>query len=59
MVSRDGGKTWKKSGEVPGGNPALVRLLRVERHDGALLAVLSQGRVIRSTDEGATWSRVR
>jgi photosystem II stability/assembly factor-like uncharacterized protein len=59
MVSRDGAKTWKKSGEVPGGNPGLVRLLRVDRHDGALLAVLAQGRVMRSTDEGATWSRVR
>ncbi len=57
MVSRDGAKTWKKSGEVPGGNPALVRSLRVDRHDGALLAVLSSGRVMRSTDEGATWAR--
>jgi hypothetical protein len=59
MVSRDGAKTWKKSGEVPGGNPVLVRSLRMDRHDGALLAVLAQGRVMRSTDEGATWSRVR
>jgi photosystem II stability/assembly factor-like uncharacterized protein len=59
MVSRDGAKTWKKSGEVPGGNPALVRSLLIERHDGALLAVLSQGRVMRSTDEGATWTRSR
>ena len=57
MVSRDGAKTWKKSGEVPGGNPALVRALRLNRHDGALLAVLSNGRVMRSTDEGATWTR--
>jgi photosystem II stability/assembly factor-like uncharacterized protein len=31
----------------------------VDRHDGALLAVLAQGRLLRSTDEGATWSRVR
>ena len=59
MVSRDGGKTWKKSGEVPGGNPAQVRSLLVDRHDGALLAVLSQGRLMRSTDEGATWTRSR
>jgi hypothetical protein len=44
---------------VPGGNPGLVRSLRMDRHDGALLAVLAQGRVMRSTDEGATWSRVR
>ncbi len=57
MVSRDGAKTWKRSGEVPGGNPALVRSLLVDRHDGALLAVLSQGRVMRSTDEGVTWTR--
>jgi photosystem II stability/assembly factor-like uncharacterized protein len=57
MVSRDGAKTWKKSGEVPGGNPALVRALRLDRQDGALLAVLSNGRVMRSTDEGATWIR--
>jgi photosystem II stability/assembly factor-like uncharacterized protein len=57
MVSRDGAKTWKKTGEVPGGNPALVRALRLDRHDGALLAVLSNGRVMRSTDEGATWTR--
>jgi photosystem II stability/assembly factor-like uncharacterized protein len=57
MVSRDGAKTWKKSGEVPGGDPAQVRSLLVDRHDGALLAVLSQGRVMRSTDEGATWTR--
>lgn len=59
MVSRDGAKTWKKAGEVPGGNPALVRSLLIDRHDGALLAVLSQGRVMRSTDEGATWTRGR
>ncbi len=59
MVSRDGAKTWKKSGEVPGGNAALVRSLMVDRQDGALLAVLSQGRVMRSTDEGVTWTRVR
>jgi hypothetical protein len=59
MVSRDGAKTWTKSGEVPGGNPAAVRSLLVDRHDGALLAVLSHGRVMRSTDEGATWARSR
>lgn len=59
MVSRDGAKTWKKVGEVPGGNPAAVRSLLVDRHDGALLAVLSQGRVMRSADEGATWTRSR
>lgn len=59
MVSRDGARTWKKSGVVPGGNPALVRSLLVDRHDGALLAVLSQGRVMRSADEGATWTRSR
>jgi photosystem II stability/assembly factor-like uncharacterized protein len=59
MVSRDGAMTWKKSGEVPGGNPALVRSLLVDRHDGALLAILSQGRVMRSTDEGASWTRSR
>jgi photosystem II stability/assembly factor-like uncharacterized protein len=59
MVSRDGARTWKKSGEVPGGNAAAVRSLMVDRNDGALLAVLTQGRVMRSTDEGATWARVR
>ncbi len=59
MVSRDGAKTWKKSGEVPGGVPAQVRSLLVDRKDGALLAVLSQGRVMRSTDEGATWTSDR
>jgi photosystem II stability/assembly factor-like uncharacterized protein len=57
MVSRDGAKTWRKAGEVPGGNPAAVRSLLVDRHDGALLAVLSQGRLMRSADEGATWTR--
>jgi hypothetical protein len=57
MVSRDGAKTWAKAGEVPGGNPGLVRALLVDRHDGALLAVLSNGRVMRSADQGATWSR--
>jgi len=59
MVSRDGAKTWKKSGEVPGGNAAGVRALLVDRRDGALLAVLAQGRLMRSTDEGATWVRIR
>ncbi len=59
MVSRDGAKSWKKSGEVPGGNAADVRSLMVDRRDGALLAVLSQGRLMRSSDEGATWTRVR
>ena len=59
MVSRDGAKTWKKSSDVPGGNPGEVRSLLVDRHDGALLAVLTQGRVMRSTDDGVTWTRVR
>ncbi len=59
MVSRDGAKSWKKSGEVPGGDAAAVRSLQVDRHDGALLAVLTQGRVMRSADEGVTWTRVR
>lgn len=59
MVSRDGAKTWKKAGEVPGGVPSNVRSLLVDRKDGSLLAVLSQGRVMRSTDEGATWTSDR
>lgn len=57
MVSRDGAKTWRKSGEVPGGDAAAVRSLLVDRHDGALLAFLANGRVLRSTDGGASWSR--
>jgi photosystem II stability/assembly factor-like uncharacterized protein len=59
MVSRDGAKSWKKAGEVPGGDPAQVRSLQVDRQSGALLAVLSQGRVMRSADEGVNWTRVR
>jgi len=57
MVSRDGAKTWARSGEVPGGNAAAVRSLRVDPSDGALLAFLTNGRVLRSTDEGKTWNR--
>jgi hypothetical protein len=59
MVSRDGARTWTKSGEVPGGDPGAVRSLLVDRHDGALLAVLSRGRLMRSTDGGATWAPIR
>jgi photosystem II stability/assembly factor-like uncharacterized protein len=57
MVSRDGAKTWARLGEVPGGNAGAVRALRVDRSDGALLAFLTDGRVLRSTDDGQTWNR--
>lgn len=57
MVSRDGAKTWRKSGEVPGGDPSQVRSLLVDRSDGSLLAFLADGRVLRTTDEGQTWAR--
>lgn len=57
MVSRDGAKTWKKAGEVPGGKPGDTRNLFVDRTDGSLLAFMQNGQVMRSTDEGKTWTR--
>lgn len=58
-VSRDGAKTWTKSGGLPNGAtlPDQVRQLFVDPADGALLAFMKNGQVYRSTDEGATWSR--
>jgi photosystem II stability/assembly factor-like uncharacterized protein len=57
MVSRDGAKTWTKAGEVPGGRPGDTRSLLVDPSDGALLAFMHNGRVMRSTDEGKSWVR--
>lgn len=57
MVSRDGARTWTKSGEVPGGLPHNTRSLVYDRTDRALLAFLQNGQVLRSTDEGKNWSR--
>ncbi|HEY0819390.1 MAG TPA: sialidase family protein [Rhizobacter sp.] len=59
MTSIDGGRTWKHSGSVPGGAGSLATLreLRIDRTDGSLLALLQSGTVMRSTDEGKSWSR--
>lgn len=57
MVSRDGAKTWKKSGELPGALPGHVRNLLIDRTDNSLLAFMQNGQVMRSTDEGKTWAR--
>jgi photosystem II stability/assembly factor-like uncharacterized protein len=57
MVTRDGAKTWKKTGEVPGGTPGLAQSLFYDRSDGSLLAFMQNGTVLRSGDEGKTWTR--
>jgi photosystem II stability/assembly factor-like uncharacterized protein len=59
MASVDGGRTWKHSGSVPGGAASLANLrdLRIDRTDGSLLALMQGGTVMRSTDEGKSWSR--
>lgn len=57
MASRDGARTWTKTGTVPGGNVAAVRDLLIDRADGALVALLHSGAVLRSKDEGKTWDR--
>jgi photosystem II stability/assembly factor-like uncharacterized protein len=57
MASRDGGRTWAVSGTPPGGDPAGVREIMVDRSSGALLAFLRSGSILRSTDEGKTWTR--
>ncbi len=56
MTTRDGGRTWRQTGSVPGGTPASVRQLRIDPSDGALVAVLQEG-MMRSTDEGKTWAQ--
>jgi len=57
MVSRDGARTWSKSGELPGGRVGAARSLFYDRADGALLAFMQNGEVLRSTDEGKNWAR--
>lgn len=57
MVSRDGAKTWKKSGKVPGGLPVSVRTLFFDRSEKALYAFLQNGQILRSVDEGKSWTR--
>lgn len=57
MVSRDGAKTWTQAGEVPGGLPNAARGLFYNRTDSSLLAFMQNGQVLRSTDEGKTWTR--
>jgi hypothetical protein len=56
MVSRDGGQNWTQSGVTPGGMPQAVQELMIDRVDGSVLAVLSNTSVLRSRDEGKTWS---
>jgi len=59
MASRDGGRTWAQSGSLPEGGtkPTNVRELTIDRADGALVALLHNGTLMRSTDEGKTWTR--
>jgi photosystem II stability/assembly factor-like uncharacterized protein len=57
MVSRDGAQTWTRSGDIPGGDPFAARRLLYDRSDGSLLALMENGQVLRSTDEGKTWTR--
>lgn len=57
MVSRDGAQTWTQAGEVPGGEPIAVRGLYYNRSDRSLLAFMQNGEVLRSTDQGKTWTR--
>jgi photosystem II stability/assembly factor-like uncharacterized protein len=59
MVSRDGGRTWTQGGGLPGGDktPINVRELTLDRSDGALVVLLHNGMLLRSADEGKTWTR--
>ncbi|RYF15077.1 MAG: hypothetical protein EOO30_15870 [Comamonadaceae bacterium] len=57
MVSRDGAKSWTQAGEVPGGQPGASRGLFYDRTDNSLLAFMANGQILRSTDEGKTWTR--
>jgi photosystem II stability/assembly factor-like uncharacterized protein len=59
MASRDGGRTWTQSGSLPEGGtkPTNVRELTIDRADGALVALMHNGTLLRSTDEGKTWMR--
>ncbi|QHJ00421.1 hypothetical protein GT347_22035 [Xylophilus rhododendri] len=60
IVSHDGGKTWKHTGESPGlTGPRAVDAMAVDRRDGALLAFLPDNAIMRSPDEGATWRIVK
>lgn len=58
MASRDGARTWARTGDVPGGNekaPA-VRELAIDRADGTLVALMLDDTILRSSDEGRTWT---
>jgi hypothetical protein len=57
MVSRDGAKTWKQAGVLPGQEASNDTRLRVDPSDGTLLAFMIDGRILRSADEGKTWIR--
>jgi photosystem II stability/assembly factor-like uncharacterized protein len=58
MVSRDGAKTWKQAGVLPGQEASTeTASLRVDPSDGSLLAFMRNGRLLRSADEGKTWTR--
>jgi photosystem II stability/assembly factor-like uncharacterized protein len=57
MVSRDGAKTWKQAGVLPGQEASNDTRLRVDPSDGTLLAFMIDGRILRSADEGKTWTR--
>ena len=57
-TSRDGGKTWVHTGTFPGDDPVETLQLAVDRVDSSLLAFMTRGRIMRSSDEGKTWSMV-
>lgn len=55
QVSRDGGLTWTATAWPPG--MSAIRHLLVDQVDGSVLAWADDGRLVRSKDEGATWSQ--
>ena len=56
-ITRDGGKTWVYPRKSATWTVEQLRYFEIDRSDGALVAVLFNGAVFRSRDEGGTWLR--
>jgi len=57
MRSLDGGARWERTGDYPGNDVTDIHDMEVDLADSSLLAIMRDGSMLRSRDEGKTWDR--